>query len=148
MSRSSPFAIRLRPFSKEIEGASGSHTTITGSIVADQFVVSAFGQLVPLRTDAIGSDRAGAIATVVQQEHELAGRIRLLVAREYDEEALPGGQISIDLPIDPDGFRHALETAGVQIAPDRVNVVTPIARGYIVYFDADGRVNGSGWVGG
>ncbi len=140
--------IRLRPFSKEIEGASGSHATITGSIIAEQFVVGAFGQVVQLRTDVIGSDSAGAFATVVHQEHELAGRIRLLVAREYEEEDLRGGQLSVDLPIDPDGFRRVLETAGVLVDPDRVNVVTPIARGFIVYFDAEGRVNGSGWVGG
>ena len=76
----------------------------------------------------------------------LAGRIRLVVAREYEE--IPGGQISIDLPLGPESYRQALARAGITIAPERINLIEPVACGFSVFLDADGRVNGDAWVGG
>lgn len=139
--------VRLGPFTYTFEGSAPGRIAISGGVAGGEFVLRAFGQTVPLTTVEVGTDGAGAFAVVLEQEHEFAGRIRLLVCREYEEDQLPGGQVSVDLPLDPAAFERALADAGVRVRADRVKVLTPIERGFSVFFDGDGRVNGSAWVG-
>jgi len=136
--------IKLRPFSREIEQPGRAPLRIAGEISGLAFIVMVIGREVELRTIDVGSDNRGPYAIVEEQEHELAGRIRLHVEPEYEEETDPGGQVSLVLPPDPAVVRGVAEALGLN---EGDHVLLPIQRGVSVYFNSEGVMNGVGWAG-
>ena len=137
--------IKVRPFSRDIEQPGRAPVRIAGVVSGQTLIVMVLGREIPLRTIDSGSDERGPYATVEEQEHELAGRIHLRIEPEYEEDADPGGQISVVLPPHPAVVKEI--AAALALNTEDVHVLLPIQRGFSVYFDAEGRMNGMGWSG-
>lgn len=135
-----PAAIKVRPFNEAFAQPGRAPTELTGYVDGATFMVRTMGTEVALATRETGVDETGPFAIVTEGDYTLAGRIALRVQPEYEPDMPHGGEISVELPADPDAIRRALFDTGID--PNSVNVVAPIQRGFGVYFDLDGRLDG------
>ncbi len=114
----------MRPFQNYIEREPGlPMVELRGEIRDRIFVVTVFGQDVPLDTVEIGEDSFGPFAVVAECVRELKDGFKLRAEVEHDQDDPPGGGIHVFL-------------AGARSAPHE--------RSFVVYFHASGHVDGNG----
>ena len=128
-------SLKVRPFNTMLDDVLAE-----GIIEGNSFVCRFYGNSFVVGTTKIGEDKRGSYALIEEVERPECFGYTFKVEPDYDEDFPPGCRISL--------FRDKTDSVRAQVRehdidPDSVNLVGTVTESIAVYFDFDGKENGS-----
>jgi hypothetical protein len=140
-------AIKIRPFDERIEGVKAAQTLdVRGFVRGDALIVAILGREFDLPARAVEFDDGGLYVLLDESARRLDFGAVLRVSHDYEPDMPPGGEIELVFEqFSRERWEAAARAQGID--PSKVHLIVPPQRAVSVYFDSEGRVNGSGTLG-